>query len=467
MHQILTSQTEVKARSSAKRRPRVVVVGAGFGGLSAVRELRRAPVDVLLLDRNNYHGFWPLLYQAATGILEPQQIAYPVRAMLRKQGNVDFRMAEVRRIDLEARRVLTDGGAYAYDYLVLAGGSATDYFGNDGLAGHAYSLKDIDDADRLRNHVLTAFEAAAVTDDPGLRAALLTFVIVGGGPTGVELAGQLALLTHRTLRRDFASVDLEQTRVVLVNRGDSVLESFREPLRHDTRRRLEKMGVELRLGQTVESVERGTVRFADGSRLAATTVVWAAGVRAADLASTLDAPVAQAGRVVVTSHLNLESRPEVFVVGDMAYHEGYAGDRPYPMVAQVAIQQRRRASRNITALNRGRAPRSFRYFDKGQMAIIDRHFAVVDGFGLRLRGRLAWIAWLALHLINLQGIKNRLAVLLDWMAVYSSRTPGAGIITRTDGRRQADKAQPHVPDTQRKLAPTGLAKQSVTVGATD
>jgi NADH dehydrogenase len=317
-------------------------------------------------------------------------------------------------------------------------------------AEHAYSLKDIDDADRLRNHVLTAFEAAAVTDDPGLRAALLTFVIVGGGPTGVELAGQLALLTHRTLRIDFPSVDLEQTRVVLVNRGESVLESFPQPLRRDTRRMLEKMGVEVRLGQTVESVERGTVRFADGS-LGATTVVWAAGVRAADLASTLDAPVAQAGRVV-TSHLNLESRLEVFVVGDMAYHEGYDGGRPYPMVARVAIQQGRHAGRNILALHRGRTAQSFRYSDKGQMAIIGRHFAVVDGFGLRLRGRLAWIAWLALHLLNLQGIKNRLAVLLDWIAVYSARTPGAGVITRIEGRRQTDQAQPHVADTQRQIA---------------
>jgi len=452
----MISLAQTNAETS-RRKPRVVVVGAGFGGLSAVRELRRAPVDVLLLDRNNYHGFWPLLYQAASGILEPQQIAYPVRTMLRKQGNVEFRMAEARGVDLGAHRVLTDCGTYSYDYLVLAGGSATNYFGNDGLAEHSYRLKDVDDADRLRNHLLTAFEAAVEIDDPGRRAALLTFVIVGGGPTGVELAGQMALLTHRTLRRDFPNLDLDQTRVVLVSRGESVLESFPEPLRHEARRRLEKIGVELRLTQTVESVEDGIVRFADGSELAATTVVWAAGVRAADLAGTLDAPIAQAGRVRVTPELNLASRPEVFVVGDMAYQEGYDGDHPYPMVAQVAIQQGRHAGRNIAALNRGRSPGSFRYFDKGQMAVIGRNFAVVDGFGLRLRGRLAWVAWLGLHLLNLHGIKNRLAVLIDWIAVYTSRTPAAAAITRSEGRRRAAEIDAVVPRRRCPSSPRAAA----------
>jgi len=403
---------------------------------------------VLVLDRNNYHGFWPFLYQVATGTLETQEIAYPVRAILRKQRNVDFRMAEVQCIAFDAREVLTDRGTYPYDYLVLAGGSATNYFGHEGLAEHSYGLKDIDDADRLRNHILTAFETAAQTDDPARRAALLTFVIVGGGSTGVELAGQLSLLSRRTLRREFPSLDLDQTRIVLVNAGDTVLESFPQPLRDDARRRLEKTGVELHLNRIVESVEHGTVRFADGSQLEAATVVWAAGVRACDLAGVLDAPVGRGGRVRVTPALNLQSRPEVFVVGDMAYLEGYHGDHPYPMVAQVAMQQGRRASRNITALHRGRTPESFRYSDKGQMAIIDRRCALVDGFGLHLRGRLAWIAWLGLHLLNLHGIKNRLAVLLDWAAVYSSPTRGAGIITRRDGRRRAHQAQRHILDTQ-------------------
>jgi NADH dehydrogenase len=449
--------SRIEAAASFEGRPKVVVVGAGFGGLSVARELRNTAMDVLVLDRNNYHGFWPLLYQVATGILETQEIAYPVRAMLRKQQNVLFRMADVRCVDFDARMVLTDRGAYAYDYLVLAAGSATNYFGNDDLAEHAYGLKDLDDADRLRNHILTAFEAAAQTDDPERRQTLLTFVVVGGGSTGVELAGQLSLLVYRTLRREFPNLDLNQARIVLVNAKDRLLESFPELLRDDARRRLETAGVELRL---VDSVEHGTVRFADGSHLAATTVVWAAGVRACDLAGTLDAPVGQGGRIRVTPALNLTSRPEVFVVGDMACLEGYDGDRPYPMVAQVAIQQGRLAARNIARLDDARAPRRFRYSDKGQMAIIGQRSALVDGYGLRLRGGLAWIAWLGLHLFNLRGAKDRLSV-LDWIAVYTSRTRGTGIITRPEARQRVDRAQRHVLDTHRQVTVQPMASRDL------
>jgi NADH dehydrogenase len=410
--------------------PRVVVVGAGFGGLSAARELGNTGMDVLVLDRNNYHGFWPFLYQVATGILETQEIAYPVRAMLRKHENVDFRMAEVCGIDLDGRELCTDHGSYRYDYLVLAGGSTTNFFGNETLAEHTHALKNIDDADRLRNHILRAFEQAAQAENPAKRAALMTFVIVGGGPTGVELAGQLSLLAQRTLPREFPGLDLSQTRVVLVNAADAVLETFPDRLRADARRRLEKMGVELRLGQAVESVADAVVRFADGAELGAATVVWAAGVRACDLAGVVDVPVGRGGRIRVTPTLNLQSRPEVFVVGDMAYLEGYSGGDTYPMVAQVAMQQGRQASRNIAALARGRRLRPFRYVDKGQMAIIGRRCAVVDGFGMHLRGRIAWIAWLGLHLLYLHGRRNRLVVLLDWLAALLSPSRGSAVITR-------------------------------------
>jgi NADH dehydrogenase len=425
-------------------RPRVVIVGAGFGGLNAARELAHAPVDVVVLDRNNYHGFWPFLYQVATGILETQEIAYPVRSMLRKQRNVDFRMADVHGVDFEGHEVLTDGGSYSYDYLVLAGGSATNFFGDDDLADHCYGLKDLEDADRLRNHILGAFEAAAQTDDPQRRAALLSFVIVGGGPTGVELAGQLTLLAKRTLSREFPSLDLNQTRVVLVNAGDGVLESFPERLREDARRRLEKMGVELMLEQVVESVRDGVVQLADGTEIGATTVVWAAGVRACGLARRLDVPVGQSGRVPVTPELNLEAHPEVFVVGDMAVLEGHKDGGAYPMVAQVAMQQGRQAAKNIIALQDGRPRRAFRYFDKGQMATVGRHCALVDGFGLRLRGVLAWIVWLVLHLGYLRGVRNRLVVLLDWIAVYTSRTRATAVITRPELAARVEQVQDRV-----------------------
>jgi NADH dehydrogenase len=417
-----------------ERRPRVVVVGAGFGGLSAAHELQHVNADVLVLDRNNYHGFWPFLYQVATGILETQEIAYPVRSLLRKQKNADFRMAEVRGIDLDGRQVVTDGGSYSYDYVVLAGGSATNFFGNDALADHVFGLKDIEDADRLRNHILSAVEAAAQTEDAARRDALLTFVVVGGGATGVELSGQLSLLLHKTLPREFPSLDLGRARVVLVNAGDTVLESFPDRLRKHALKRLGKLGVDVRLGELVESVEEGIVRFRDGSAIAATTVVWAAGVRACDLAGSLGSQVAAGGRVQVTPELNLESHPEVFVIGDMAHLEGYKGGA-YPMVAQVAIQQGRVAAENIAALDQDRELKTFRYFDKGQMAIIGRRAAVVDAFGVRLGGLPAWIGWLGLHIVYLSGVRNRLIVLMDWIAAAISRTRGAGVITRPPAKQ--------------------------------
>jgi NADH dehydrogenase len=439
--------------SIESKRPRVVVVGAGFGGLSAARELRKADADVLVVDRNNYQGFWPLLYQVATGILETQEIAYPVRSLLRKQRNVDFRLADVRGIDFAAKEVVTDDESFPYDYLVLAGGSATNFFGNDDLAHHTFGMKDVDDADRLRNHILSAVEAAARVSDPVLRDALLTFVIVGGGPTGVELSGQLSLLLRRTLPREFPNLDFGGARVVLVNAGDGVLESFPDRLRSYAERRLASMGVELRLSEVVTSVEDGVVRLGDGTRLGATTVVWAAGVRACDLAGSLDVPLGRGGRVEVTPELHLADRPDVFVIGDMAYLEGYDGDSPYPMVAQVAIQQGRRAAKNIVATEAGRPLGAFRYRDKGQMAIIGRRSAVVDGFGVKLRGIPAWIAWLGLHLLYLRGFRNRLIVVLDWLSAFISPSRSAGVITRppTDDLVARIRAA-RVVDSDRKAA---------------
>jgi NADH dehydrogenase len=413
-------------------RPRVVVVGAGFGGLSVARALARSDLDLLLLDRNNYHGFWPLLYQVATAGLEGEAIAYPVRAILRKHHDVAFQMAEVRGVDFERKQIYTDGEPIGYDYLVLAAGSANNYFGNDALADNTYGLKDLNDAERLRNRILSSFERAVREPDVARCASLLTFVIVGGGPTGVELAGAFTELIRHVLRKDYPVLDVSRARVVLVEATDRLLASFPTALQRNARRRLERMGVEVKLNMAVASVDKDLVVFKDGTRLAAGTVVWAAGVRAAGLADALDVGHGRGARVTVEPTLNLPGRPEVFIIGDMAYLEGYRGDQSYPMVAPVAIQQGRQAAHNILALVRGEALRPFRYFDRGQMATIGRRAAVLDAFGVRLSGFIAWLGWLFIHLIELIGFRNRLIVLANWAYNYWTFDRGVRLITRED-----------------------------------
>ncbi len=299
-------------------RPRVVVVGAGFGGLSVARTLARADVDVLVLDRNNYHGFWPLLYQVATAGLEPESIAYPARAILRKYANADFLMAEVRSVDFERKLVLTDGAPIAYDYLVLAAGSANNYFGNDQLAEHTFGMKDLNEAEQLRSQVLLAFERAVREPDEQKRAALLTFVIVGGGPTGVELAGAFAELIRHVLRKDYPMLDVGQARVILVEAGDRVLASFPPKLQRRALQRLRKMGVEVRFGAAVAMADDTTVTFKDGRTLATNTVVWAAGVRGARLADALNVALGRGARVKVEPTLNIPGRPEGFATSTRA-----------------------------------------------------------------------------------------------------------------------------------------------------
>ncbi len=410
------------------RRPRVVIVGAGFGGLHAARALADADVDVLVLDRNNYHGFWPLLYQVATAGLEAESIAYPVRAILRKHRNAAFELVEVKGADFERRQVLTDGTPIDYDYLILAAGSANNYFGNDALAERTYGLKDLGDAEHLRNRVLSAFERAVRETDPQRRASLLTFVIVGGGPTGVELAGAFAELIRHVLRKDYPMLDVAQARVLLVEATDRVLASFPPSLQRSALRRLTRMGVEVRLNSAVAAVDDGRVAFKDGTAVAASTVVWAAGVRAAQLSDALNVTRARGARVPVAPTLNLLDRPEVFVVGDMAYLEGYHGGA-YPMVAQVAMQMGKQAGRNILADLRGEPLQAFRYFDKGQMATIGRRAAVLDAFGVRLGGFPAWVGWLFIHIMYLVGFRNRLVVLTNWAYNYFTYDRGVRLIT--------------------------------------
>ena len=410
-------------------RPRVVVVGAGFGGLHVAAKLAHAAVDVLVLDRNNYHGFWPLLYQVATAGLDAASIAYPARAILRKYPNTQFLMAEVSGVDFERKLVLSGDKALPYDYLVLAAGSANNYFGDPALGLHTFGMKDLDEAEQLRNQLLRAFERAVVERDPVQRAALLTLVIVGGGPTGVELAGAFAELIRHVLRKDYPMLDVAQARVLLVEAGDRILASFPERLQRSARKRLEKMGVEVKLGTAVAAVDSDTVTFKDGTQLNSSTVVWAAGVRAAKLADALGLATGRSARVKVTPELNLPDRPEVFVIGDMAYLEGYKGGQAYPMVAQVAMQMGKQAARNILAQIEGRPLDAFHYFDKGQMATIGRRAAVFDAFGIRLSGFFAWVGWLFIHIIYLIGFRNRLVVLTNWAYSYFTYDRAVRLIT--------------------------------------
>jgi NADH dehydrogenase len=430
-------QPDIKARNTPvfdrtvterRARPRVVIVGAGFGGLAAARELADADVDVLMINRTNYHGFWPLLYQVATAGLEPESIAYPVRAILRRYRNADFLLAEVNGVDFEQRAVLTDVGPVMYDYLVLAAGSTTNFFGNERFERYTLGMKDLDEAQRLRNHILTCFEHAVAETDPARRAALLTFVVVGGGPTGVELAGAFIELIRHVMRKDYPMLDVCQAHVVLVEATDRVLATFPESLQRAALDRLRRMGVDVRLSAPVADTRPGMLVFKDGTELEAETIVWAAGVRASPLAEALGVTLGRGARVKVEPTLTLPGHPEVFVIGDMAYLEGYRPGVPYPMVAPVAIQMGEQAARNIIARTRRNPMKPFRYFDKGQMATIGRSAAVLDAFGIQLTGWPAWVGWLFVHLMELVGFRNRALVLLNWAYSYFTYDRGVRLI---------------------------------------
>ena len=436
----------------SRQRPCVLVVGAGFGGLSVVKTLADTDVDVLLIDKNNYHGFWPLLYQVATAGLEPEAIAYPVRGIVRDYPNVNFVMAEVKGVDFNTKCVLTDGAPIEYDYLVLAAGSANNYFGNDTLAEQTYGMKDIDEAERLRNHVLMMFEQAVRETDPQRREALLTFVLVGGGPTGVELAGSFIELIRHVLLQDYPTLNAEDMRVVLVEAHDRVLAPFPESLQKKALQRLKNMGVEVRLNTRLAAVGNGTATFEDGSSIPAETVVWAAGVRAAHIVDNLNVELASGFRVKVKPTLNLSDCPEVFVIGDMAYLEGYKGGA-YPMVAPVAIQMGERAAKNILAMVNGGGPKPFRYFDKGQLATIGRKAAVLDAFGIKMDGFFAWLGWLFVHLVELIGFRNRLIVLTNWAYSYFTYDRSVRSITWTE-RKRVDQPEKVPEEAHVELVPT-------------
>ena len=410
--------------------PHVVIVGGGFAGLWAARALRGAPVRITLLDRGNHHLFQPLLYQVATAGLSAPNIAAPLRHILRRQQNVTVLLGEVARLDPDAHRLaLADGRTLDYDTLVLATGATHAYFGHDDWAPHAPGLKTLDDALEIRRRILLAFERAEAEDDPAARAAWLTFAIVGGGPTGVELAGTLAEIARHTLHGEFRRVDPRQARVLLLEAGPRVLSTFPETLSEKARRQLARLGVEVRTGVPVAAIDDGGVQLGD-ERIAARTVLWAAGVAASPLARDLGVPLDRAGRVPVQPDLSVPGHPDVFVAGDLAAVQ--CDGKPVPGVAPAAKQMGRYLGQSIRTRLRGGTPQPFRYRDFGNLATIGRMAAVVDVHGLRLSGLLAWWFWLAAHVFFLIGFRNRLVVLIDWAQAYWSYQRSARIILGRD-----------------------------------
>jgi NADH dehydrogenase len=398
-------------------RPKVVIVGAGFGGLWAARALSRGPADVVLVDRNNYHTFFPLLYQVAAAELVPTDIAYPVRSIFRGALNVEVRMAEVVGVDSAARRVDTSEGPLDYDHLVLAMGSVPHYFGVEGAAEHAFPLRWMDDAIPLRHHILTRFEKASVCGDPHQRRRLLTVAVVGGGPTGVEFSGALAELVYGPLLRDYPHLDPDEIQVVLLEATTRLLAGMPAKLGAYAADRLRHRHVKVRLGVTVEKVEDGAVHLAGGEQVSTETVVWTAGIRGDPVVKEWGLPVGRGGRVVVDDFLRVDRRPEIRVIGDLAYREDTRGS-PLPQVAQVAIQQGRWVGRALRREIQGQEVRPFRYVDPGMLAVIGRKAAVAHVFGFAFKGIRAWLLWLGLHIAWLIGFRNRALVLVNWAWNY-------------------------------------------------
>jgi NADH dehydrogenase len=412
----------------------VVIVGGGFGGLSAAKVFRSQPVRVTLLDRRNHHIFQPLLYQVASATLSPGDIAAPIRWVFRHQRNLRVLLGEAQTIDVQARRItLTDGATLEYDYLIVATGASHAYFGHEEWATYAPGLKTLEDAIEIRTRMLLAFERAEREPDAARQQELLTFVLVGGGPTGVELAGTLAEIARQTLRDEFRSIDTSRARIVLVEAGPTILPAFPEKLREAARASLLRLGVDVREATAVTGIDATGVALG-AERLAAGTVVWAAGVAASPIVKTLAVPVDRAGRALVNADLSIPNHPEVFVVGDAAAVIQPSG-KPLPGVAQVAMQGAAQAARNVIRLIERQPTRAFEYRDKGSMAIIGRGSAIADLGWTRFSGILAWLAWLFIHIFMLIGYRNRLAVMLQWGIAYLTFQRSVRLITGRVGSR--------------------------------
>lgn len=398
------------------RRPRIVIVGAGFGGLRAAQALARSSLEVWVLDRNNYHTFNPMLYQVATGMLAPEQIAYPVRGLLRGWRNVNFAKVEVQQIDCDRRVVITDGPSFRYDFLILATGSITRFLEVPGAANHAFTLDNLEQAVVLRNQILSCFERAVCEPDHDRRRQLLTFVVVGGGPTGVELAGALAELIRGPLRRDFSELDLRQVRVVLLQAGDRLLSEMPPAQQRYARHRLRRMGVEVCLGATASQVTEEAVLLHDNRLIPTCTVIWTVGVHVDPRVQQWGFVTAAKGQITVLPTLQVLGYPEVYGVGDLSIID--SRDKSLPMVAPAAIQQGLAAAKNIQRQIKGRQPAPFKYWNKGTISIIGRNAAAAQVGRLNFTGFPAWLLWLGVHLVYLPGWYNRLVVLLSWLVDY-------------------------------------------------
>ncbi|MCL4528111.1 MAG: NAD(P)/FAD-dependent oxidoreductase [Chloroflexi bacterium] len=414
---------------AAQELPHVVIVGAGFGGMESAKRLAHTPVRITLIDRQNYHLFQPLLYQVAIAGLVPSQIAYPVRTIFRNQKNLTFQMGEVTRIDFDAHYVKMDGSVIAYDYLILAVGGQTNFFGLQSVERDAFQLKNIESAIATRNHLLEMFERASREADADKRRALLTFAVVGAGPTGVETAGALAELITHVLAKDYPQMDLKEVRVLLLEAGPHVMPSYPDGLRKATTGLLEKKHVDVMLNAKLMDYNGGRITLSDGKQIASHTLIWTAGVRAAELADQLGIQQAASSRVVTEATLQLPNHPEVFVIGDAAYFVNGNG-QPLPMLATVAQQQAKAVVKNIRKMLMGEQPESFHYKDPGLLATIGRNAAVARIWGLSFSGFIAWAIWVVLHIYRLIGFRNRLVVLINWAWDYFFYESQVRLITK-------------------------------------
>ncbi|MBZ0136983.1 MAG: NAD(P)/FAD-dependent oxidoreductase [Planctomycetes bacterium] len=420
-------------------KPHVVIIGGGFAGIYAAKTLKRAPVRVTILDRRNHHLFQPLLYQVATAALAAPDIAAPIRKIFKRQKNVTVLMAEVARIDAGGKRVILTDGEMDYDYLILAAGARDNYFGNPHWAKFAPGLKTIDDALEIRRRVLTAFEKAERETDKKRRRELMTFVVIGGGPTGVELAGALSEIARRTMARNFRNVDPSEARVILLEGSPRVLPPFDERLSESAKRQLQDLGVEVQTGTMVRDIGEGFVET-DAETIRAGTILWGAGVKASPLTESLGAELDRGGRVIVAPDLSVPGHAELFAAGDLAAAK--SGDDFAPGVAPAAIQMGRHAAMNIKRAVAQKETLPFVYADKGMLATIGRSRAVAQLGRLRFRGWIAWMLWLVIHIFFLIGFRNRVMVLLDWTAAYVTFNRGARIIL--EGKR-GECEDPHPP----------------------